>query len=261
MNLHVSCGVRAFFLIITKHGTTALFTCTVQKGGQRTSPVLPPARDDGGREPAGKTSMRCRNCGKDIGASTACETNFYPRAPRPRRCLICMRRCATRGKKTMATPAAVAAPPSTAPLPQHVLAPDQPLTSAPAAPERIASPPAARSTPPPARTSPASHVPPPPSTQPRDASTRMRAPPAPSPGADAAAPSAARDSLRGNPASTSPALEAGMCRICHEDEAQPALIAPCACSGSSRLVHPSCLARWQRQGHIRECEVCHAPWR
>jgi hypothetical protein len=71
------------------------------------------------------------------------------------------------------------------------------------------------------------------------------------------APTNARDS----PPSPPPELEAGMCRICHEEETEPALIAPCACAGSSRLVHASCLSKWQQQGHVRECEVCHAAWR
>lgn len=52
----------------------------------------------------------------------------------------------------------------------------------------------------------------------------------------------------------------GMCRICFGDSIVPQLVAPCGCLGDRRLVHPQCLVRWQQQGHLHECEVCHSPW-
>ena len=54
--------------------------------------------------------------------------------------------------------------------------------------------------------------------------------------------------------------EAGTCRICFGETSERQLVAPCACIGDCRLVHPQCLIRWQQQGHLRECEVCHSPW-
>ena len=54
--------------------------------------------------------------------------------------------------------------------------------------------------------------------------------------------------------------EAGTCRICFGETSERQLVAPCACIGDRRLVHPQCLIRWQQQGHLRECEVCHSPW-
>ena len=54
--------------------------------------------------------------------------------------------------------------------------------------------------------------------------------------------------------------EAGTCRICFGETTEPQLVAPCNCLGDRRLVHPQCLIRWQQQGHLLECEVCHSPW-
>lgn len=56
--------------------------------------------------------------------------------------------------------------------------------------------------------------------------------------------------------------EIGQCRFCLGEEAAAALVAPCACDGSVRLVHPACLARWQRRqaAGVQHCEVCSAPW-
>ena len=52
----------------------------------------------------------------------------------------------------------------------------------------------------------------------------------------------------------------GTCRICFGEATEPQLVAPCGCLGDRRLVHPQCLIRWQQQGHLHECEVCHSPW-
>ena len=54
--------------------------------------------------------------------------------------------------------------------------------------------------------------------------------------------------------------EAGTCRICFGTTSELQLVAPCGCMGDRRLIHPQCLVRWQQQGHLRECEVCHSPW-
>jgi hypothetical protein len=56
--------------------------------------------------------------------------------------------------------------------------------------------------------------------------------------------------------------EAGQCRYCLLDSPS-GLIAPCACSGSSRLVHRECLVKWQRKQHrnaATKCEVCRHDW-
>jgi hypothetical protein len=56
--------------------------------------------------------------------------------------------------------------------------------------------------------------------------------------------------------------ECGQCRYCLIEAAE-GLVAPCACSGSSRLVHRDCLIQWQRRQPRNSstcCEVCHAEW-
>ena len=61
--------------------------------------------------------------------------------------------------------------------------------------------------------------------------------------------------------SSATGYEAGTCRICFGETTEPQLVAPCACLGDRRLVHTQCLIRWQQQGHLKECEVCHTPWK
>ena len=58
-----------------------------------------------------------------------------------------------------------------------------------------------------------------------------------------------------------PEYEAGTCRICFGEEEDAVLVAPCGCMGDRRLLHLQCLVRWQQQGHLNECEVCHVPWK
>jgi hypothetical protein len=209
--------------------------------------------------------------------------------------------------------AAVAAPPSTAPvLPSPVIAVESPATTIPAPLERVKPSTTARSTFPvapvqpipstqpvlpspafaskspatpvsaplervkpalPARsTFPVAPVQPIPSTQRRDAKapSRMR-PVATSDGvAGAPAASKARKGPGDSLVSAAAELKVGVCRmcktegICHTKEkevTEDTLLAPCACSGTSGLVHRRCLFVWQRQGHVKECELCHSPWR
>ena len=49
-----------------------------------------------------------------------------------------------------------------------------------------------------------------------------------------------------------------VCRICH-CEAEPGsapLISPCACSGTLRYVHQSCLQQWIKSANTKSCELC-----
>lgn len=48
------------------------------------------------------------------------------------------------------------------------------------------------------------------------------------------------------------------CRICYEDSTNEALINPCACAGSQKWIHESCLQRWRRMNNnnIDRCELC-----
>ena len=47
-----------------------------------------------------------------------------------------------------------------------------------------------------------------------------------------------------------------ICRICHEDESENALIAPCACSGSIKYAHRACMLQWVQISNRTECEIC-----
>ncbi|KAL3932008.1 MAG: hypothetical protein SGPRY_000880 [Prymnesium sp.] len=51
------------------------------------------------------------------------------------------------------------------------------------------------------------------------------------------------------------------CRFCLAEESASELVEPCACIGSSRLVHLHCLRNWQRHQLRATCEVCRAPWK
>jgi hypothetical protein len=46
------------------------------------------------------------------------------------------------------------------------------------------------------------------------------------------------------------------CRICHEDESDEKLIAPCACSGSIKYAHRKCMLQWVQLSNRRYCEIC-----
>lgn len=47
-----------------------------------------------------------------------------------------------------------------------------------------------------------------------------------------------------------------VCRICHTNTANEALISPCNCKGSMAYVHLSCLERWLNQSSRSYCELC-----
>jgi E3 ubiquitin-protein ligase MARCH6 len=49
--------------------------------------------------------------------------------------------------------------------------------------------------------------------------------------------------------------EVPMCRICHGDDLESELRAPCRCAGSMRFVHPSCLLQWLDYKASKSCEV------
>lgn len=67
-----------------------------------------------------------------------------------------------------------------------------------------------------------------------------------------------------------PTFEALHCRTCWEEEDCEdggQLVAPCACTGSMRMVHARCLAAWQQQlraskgiAAARRCDVCKTAW-
>lgn len=53
------------------------------------------------------------------------------------------------------------------------------------------------------------------------------------------------------------------CRICLDSDVRLALIAPCACSGSSRWVHRECLDRWRATREdvaFSKCTECLTPY-
>lgn len=52
------------------------------------------------------------------------------------------------------------------------------------------------------------------------------------------------------------------CRICQEEASSEdgPLVAPCACSGSMRFIHPRCLQRWITEKGDAVCEVCQQPF-
>ncbi|CAH1163754.1 unnamed protein product [Phaedon cochleariae] len=47
-----------------------------------------------------------------------------------------------------------------------------------------------------------------------------------------------------------------VCRICHTNTVNEALISPCNCKGSLAYVHLSCLERWLNQSSRSYCELC-----
>eukprot|EP00747_Dinoflagellata_sp_TGD_P179681 gnl/TRDRNA2_/TRDRNA2_30878_c0_seq1.p1 gnl/TRDRNA2_/TRDRNA2_30878_c0~~gnl/TRDRNA2_/TRDRNA2_30878_c0_seq1.p1 ORF type:complete len:456 (+),score=77.46 gnl/TRDRNA2_/TRDRNA2_30878_c0_seq1:88-1368(+) len=49
------------------------------------------------------------------------------------------------------------------------------------------------------------------------------------------------------------------CRFCFDESIEEELISPCACRGTEKYVHPSCLRRWQSEvsdERRRTCQVC-----
>ena len=48
------------------------------------------------------------------------------------------------------------------------------------------------------------------------------------------------------------------CKICWDNEG--ALISPCACTGTMRFVHLSCLMQWLGANNSCCCDICHTPF-
>ena len=57
-----------------------------------------------------------------------------------------------------------------------------------------------------------------------------------------------------------PGVETAECRICQERERIDKLESPCACSGSLKYVHRSCLERWANEKGNSTCEICKGEW-
>ncbi|GET91195.1 hypothetical protein, conserved [Leishmania tarentolae] len=61
--------------------------------------------------------------------------------------------------------------------------------------------------------------------------------------------------------------EESFCRICREGSDVAPLIIPCACTGSVRFVHATCLDRWRIESakrnlsNVNHCEICKEPFR
>lgn len=61
--------------------------------------------------------------------------------------------------------------------------------------------------------------------------------------------------------------EESFCRICREGNDIAPLIVPCACTGSVRFVHATCLDRWRIESakrnlaNVNHCEICKEPFR
>ena len=52
-------------------------------------------------------------------------------------------------------------------------------------------------------------------------------------------------------------MQLDACRICHcEAEPGAPLISPCACSGTLKYVHQSCLQQWIKSANTKSCELC-----
>ncbi|XP_065297021.1 E3 ubiquitin-protein ligase MARCHF3-like [Dermacentor albipictus] len=48
-----------------------------------------------------------------------------------------------------------------------------------------------------------------------------------------------------------------MCRICHEGDQQDSLVSLCRCSGTTGLLHVTCLERWLNARNVDCCEICY----
>jgi len=46
------------------------------------------------------------------------------------------------------------------------------------------------------------------------------------------------------------------CRVCQCDASEEDLISPCACSGSVKWIHESCLIQWMKSSLKDSCELC-----
>lgn len=60
--------------------------------------------------------------------------------------------------------------------------------------------------------------------------------------------------------------EEKFCRICRDGAEEAPLVAPCACTGSVRWVHQTCLDHWRLESakrnltHVNNCEICKKPF-
>ncbi len=54
-----------------------------------------------------------------------------------------------------------------------------------------------------------------------------------------------------------PLIEMLECRICQEEDSPKNLETPCACSGSLKYAHRSCVQRWCEEKKDITCEICH----
>ncbi|OWF41329.1 uncharacterized protein LOC110462628 [Mizuhopecten yessoensis] len=61
---------------------------------------------------------------------------------------------------------------------------------------------------------------------------------------------------RSLPAPTDTSDGVVVCRICHDDDSDHALISPCFCSGSMGMLHMSCLEQWLGTSDTTKCEIC-----
>ncbi|XP_078430671.1 uncharacterized protein LOC144702484 [Wolffia australiana] len=58
-----------------------------------------------------------------------------------------------------------------------------------------------------------------------------------------------------------PLIHAVECRICQEEDSIKNLDIPCACCGSLKYAHKTCLQRWINEKGDLTCEICHEPYK
>ncbi|CAA6658761.1 unnamed protein product [Spirodela intermedia] len=58
-----------------------------------------------------------------------------------------------------------------------------------------------------------------------------------------------------------PLIQAVECRICQEEDIIKNLDSPCACCGSLKYAHKTCLQRWINEKGDLTCEICHEPYK
>nr|CAD1826439.1 unnamed protein product [Ananas comosus var. bracteatus] len=58
-----------------------------------------------------------------------------------------------------------------------------------------------------------------------------------------------------------PLIQMLECRICQEEDHIKNLESPCACSGSLKYAHRSCVQRWCNEKGDITCEICHEPYK
>jgi len=57
-----------------------------------------------------------------------------------------------------------------------------------------------------------------------------------------------------------PLLQVVECRICQEEDSIKNLESPCACTGSLKYAHRTCVQRWCNEKGDVTCEICHEPY-